>query len=489
MRDSGSGELLDEAMALWFPGPGSYTGEDLLELHLHGGRAVVEGVTRLILAQTGVRMAEPGEFTRRAFEAGKMDLTEAEAVADLLDADTDAQRSLALSQLGGSLHRLYDGWAARLRMLLAHSEAVIDMGDEEEDVGDGVWSACAETAAELVAELQSHLDDGRRGELVRSGLTVALVGSPNAGKSTLVNALARSEVAIVSDVPGTTRDAVSTRLDMKGVPVTVVDTAGLRSSGADAVELEGIRRARERATAAELVAVVCDVGSALRGGGGGDPSRAVLAAADAVARQVLERSDADPSSRQDLQEEGQVEGGAPLEALKRLSALRRIVLVLSQADKVSADTTAGLAEAVTSASGLSPRLSAVLTSLAPGGSASDGVGALEAMLAERVKEAVGDGGDGPVLTRARHRAHLEDCVAALCRFIHAAGGARALPLAREGGGADWLEGLAGVQAGAMSADMAGEELRMAVGALARVTGTVDVEGVLDDVFASFCVGK
>lgn len=253
LRD-GAGEELDRAVVLWLPGPGSYTGEDSAELHLHGGRAVAAGVAEA-LAEFGARPAEPGEFTMRAFLNGRMDLTEAEAVGDLVAAETAAQRRQALRQLEGALGALYQGWAGRLRRLLAEQEALIDFSDEDlpEEVEAGV---SAELAA-LQREVADHLDDDRRGERVREGLVIAVTGPPNVGKSSLVNALVGRDMAIVSPLPGTTRDALETRIVLAGVPVTLVDTAGLREAE-DAIEAEGVRRARKRAAEADLVVVVSE---------------------------------------------------------------------------------------------------------------------------------------------------------------------------------------------------------------------------------------
>jgi tRNA modification GTPase len=248
LRD-GAGEVLDHAIVLWLPGPASYTGEDSAEVQCHGSAAVVEGLAHR-LVELGARPAEPGEFTRRAFLNGRMDLLQAEAVADLIAAETTAQRRLALRQMAGALGARYHGWSGRLLRLLAQQEALIDFPDE--DLPPAVEQAMAAELGGLADEIADHLADGRRGERVREGLVFAIGGPPNAGKSSLMNALAEREVAIVAPHPGTTRDALEARLVFAGVPVTVVDTAGLRES-ADPVESEGIRRARARAAEAELL--------------------------------------------------------------------------------------------------------------------------------------------------------------------------------------------------------------------------------------------
>lgn len=249
LRDPRDGEALDQAMVLWFPGPASYTGEDSAELHLHGGSAVVTAITDA-LARLGCRPAEPGEFTRRAFLNGRMDLTQAEAIADLIAAETAIQRRQALRQAEGALATLYSGWAHRLTRILAQQEAAIEfeMDDLPSDTGDLARAA----AAALETEISAHLDDGGRGETLREGLSIVILGAPNAGKSSLLNALAGHDAAIVSPQAGTTRDIVECRIDLAGVPAVIADTAGLRET-TDEVEREGVRRAKRRAADADLV--------------------------------------------------------------------------------------------------------------------------------------------------------------------------------------------------------------------------------------------
>ena len=249
LRSPETGEVLDRALVLWFPGPASYTGEDSAELHLHGGPAVIAGVAEALVA-AGARPAEPGEFTRRAFLHGKLDLTAAEGIADLIAAETVGQRRQALRQAEGALAGLYDGWTRRLTGLLARQEAFIEF--EDEDLPAGLDAAVAGDAAALRGEITAHLADARRGERLREGVLVAILGAPNAGKSSLLNALAGREAAIVSARAGTTRDVVEVRLDLGGVPVTLADTAGLREA-VDEIEAEGIRRARRRAEEADLI--------------------------------------------------------------------------------------------------------------------------------------------------------------------------------------------------------------------------------------------
>jgi tRNA modification GTPase len=380
LRD-GEAALLDQAMVVWLPRPGSYTGEDSAELFLHGGRAVLDGVAEA-LVRLGARPAEPGEFTRRAFLNDKMDLTEAEAVHDLVAAETAAQRRQALRQLDGALGTIYRGWAGRLRVLLAQQEALIDFPDE--DLPPEVEAAVLEELAALGSEVAAHLDDKRRGERLREGLVFAVTGRPNVGKSSLVNALAEREIAIVSSTPGTTRDALETRVVLGGVPVTLVDTAGLRDS-TDAIEAEGVRRARARAAEADLVLVVTEPLSPWTPSSSDDQLHVV--------------------NKLDL-------GGAASAGAIGVSALT-----------------------------------------------GEGLDTLRAQLGSVAQSLTGTTGPPP-LTQARHRAALQEAAARLAD-------ARITDLP----------------------ELRAEDLRLALRALGRITGSVGVEDILDTLFARFCIGK
>ena len=248
---------LDDAVVLWFPGPASATGEDIAEFHVHGGRAVLAAVFAALATIDDVRAAEPGEFTRRAFENGKLDLTEAEGLDDLIHADTDRQRCQALRQLRGLLGDKARDWRTRIIEAQALFEAGIDFADEGDVPAELIAPALAKVAA-LLGEIEAVLAVEGRGERMRDGLVVAIAGPPNVGKSTLMNQLARREVAIVSPHAGTTRDVIEVQLDLDGYPVTVIDTAGIRETE-DPVEQEGVRRARVRAAAADLVLWLTDV--------------------------------------------------------------------------------------------------------------------------------------------------------------------------------------------------------------------------------------
>lgn len=257
VSDPASGELLDAALLLWLPGPGTETGEDMAELQLHGAPSVVEAVLQALARQPGLRPAEPGEFTRRAFDNGRLDLTAVEGLADLIAAETALQRRQALAVSGGALARRLEDWRARLARALARIEAAIDFPDEELPLG-----LVAESQAALepvVGEIADALSAAPRGERLRQGLRVVLLGPPNAGKSTLLNALAGREAAIVAPTPGTTRDVLELHLDLGGLPVTLVDTAGLRAGATDPVEQEGIRRSHSQAAQADLILNLVDL--------------------------------------------------------------------------------------------------------------------------------------------------------------------------------------------------------------------------------------
>lgn len=253
-----AGEVLDRGLVVYFPAPKSYTGEEVAEFHLHGGRAVFAAVMEALAALPGFRAAEPGEFTRRAFLNGRMDLTEAEGIADLIAAETEAQRRQALTQAGGALARLYEGWRTELVRARALIEAELDFPDED-DVPGAVSAQVWPDLAQLGQEIGRHLAD-RRGERIREGAEIVVLGPPNAGKSSLVNALARRDVAIVSEEPGTTRDMIEVRLDLAGYAATLVDTAGIRDA-AGLVEAEGVRRAIARSEAADMVLMLAEAGA------------------------------------------------------------------------------------------------------------------------------------------------------------------------------------------------------------------------------------
>jgi tRNA modification GTPase len=384
------GEDIDDGLALYFPAPKSFTGEDVVELHVHGGRAVAQGLADALLA-LGLRPAEAGEFSRRAFLNDKLDLTRAEAIADLVDAETAAQRRQALRQLDGGLMALVEGWRVDIVRALALMEAVIDFSDE--GVPDDLIDSVAAILARLTAAMEGALGEGRRGERLRDGIHVAILGAPNAGKSSLLNKLAGRDVAIVSAIAGTTRDIIEVHLDLHGWPVVLADTAGLREA-AEEIEAEGIRRALARAQAADLKLVVFDASTEL-----------------------------DASTR------GLIDGAA-------LVILNKSDLASSLPESVDGRPVLGL-------------------SAATGDGFENLLAVLEAEIADRFAVSA-----TPGLTRARHRAAVEEGLAALRHFDPAA------PI-----------------------EFAAEDLRMAARAVGRITGRVEIDELLDVVFREFCIGK
>lgn len=279
-------DKLDHALVILFQGPNSFTGEDCVEYHVHGGPAVIEGVLSALSRLPNHRPATAGEFTRRAFENGRMDLTSAEAVADLIHAETEEQRRQALQQMDGGLSRIYNGWKDRLSHLLALMEADLDFSDQ--DLPDDLLLKIRPDLSDMAHEIAAHLDDNRRGEMLRDGIRLVILGAPNAGKSSLTNALAQREVAIVSSMAGTTRDIIDIHLNLGGYPVILSDTAGLRveqlgDSDHDRIESEGIRRAITRASEADIKILLFD--------GTAAPDPQTLALADASSILVCNKSD------------------------------------------------------------------------------------------------------------------------------------------------------------------------------------------------------
>jgi tRNA modification GTPase len=384
--DPRTGERLDQALVAWMPAPHSFTGEDQAELHIHGGLAVRAAALRALGRIEGCRAAAPGEFTRRAFLNGRMDLSAVEGLADLIDAETEAQRRQALRQLDGALGALVEDWRARLIEALALLEAALDFSDEG-DVPAHLERDAGARVRGLADEVRRNLADERRGERLRDGFVVVIAGPPNAGKSTLLNALARREVAIVSAVPGTTRDAIEVRCDLDGLPVTFVDTAGLRDS-TDEIEQAGMARTRAHLGAADLTLWLVPA----------DQVQAPAPAADGPRLVVGTKSDLGAVPGADLTLSAVTGHG-----LDRL--LRRI--------EAAAETAMGAGDAV--------------------------------------------------ITRERHRLALERVCAALARAADALAGQRT--------------------------ELAAEDVRLAVRALGEITGRVDVEEVLDRLFATFCIGK
>ncbi|XP_010870873.2 tRNA modification GTPase GTPBP3, mitochondrial isoform X2 [Esox lucius] len=430
ITDPHTKELLDRGLVLWFPGPHSFTGEDSAEFHVHGGPAVITAVLQGLGSLKGVRPAEAGEFTRRAFHAGKLGLTEVEGLGDLIHAETEAQRRQALRQMDGELGHLYQDWSSRLKRCLAHVEAFIDFS-EDELIEDGVLNQVDSSVHRLQTEIERHLGDERRGERLRNGVQVVIAGATNAGKSSLLNTLCQRPAAIVSPIPGTTRDVVEASLDIGGFPVLLSDTAGLRD-GLDSVEREGVRRARQRVEQADLTLVVVDSTQLPT-----EPKQAPTFLQGYLSIVLPQPS-----------------GGNPEEGREATSD--RVLLVLNKSDLVPEAQKERTERELRESLGLPPAcfLSCHTTT---------GLGDFLAVLQSRVKTLCGNPLSGaPSLTQARHRAHLQQSVQALSQYHQYRN--HDLALAAEG-------------------------VRLALTHIGRITGRVGAEEILDIVFRDFCIGK
>lgn len=390
-----TGEVIDKGLVLWFQAPKSYTGDDVVELQLHGGRAVTKAVLDALGVIAGLQAAEAGEFTRRAFDNGKIDLTEAEGLADLIEAETDAQRRQALATASGALSNVYEGWRKRLIEASGLVEASIDFSDEG-DVGSQAMTKARHVVEELKGEIQTYLADGHRGEILRDGFRVVLAGLPNVGKSSLLNALARREAAIVSEEAGTTRDVIEVHLDLEGYPVVISDTAGIRQTVVK-LEREGIRRSVAAARTADLVIWLMDGQSA------------------------------DATFPKELADLGD-----------------RTMAVVSKVDLLPKSRLKALPPDL-------PAISAVT---------GQGMNDMIKMIAGMAAEGIG-GGPG-VITSSRQRGLVAAADKALETF------------------------LAGSP---VQSELRAEDLRSAATALGRLTGRVDVEDVLEQIFSRFCIGK
>ncbi len=401
-----NGEILDRALVLWLPAPHSFTGEDMAEFHVHGGRAVLAAVLDELAGLPDFRPADAGEFTRRAFVGGKLDLTAVEGLADLIDAETEAQRRAALRQADGALDALYGDWRVQVLALRALAEAAIDFIDEDDVPTDAVEQIGTGLSA-LIPALADHLDRGARSQRLRDGVMVAVVGAPNAGKSSLVNALAGRDVAIVDAEAGTTRDVIEVRLDLAGVPVSLIDTAGIRETGSR-VEAEGIRRARDAMGRADLAIELID--------------------SSAIQQHVREE-----------QENRIGDSGENVECWRILS--KSDLATDASCDVGGSGSTFRHAISVHTGAGVDALL-----------------GDLTDFVADRagLTESAG-------MTRARHRAGVSAAHRNLLRAVEVCDIA--------------------------SLELCAEELRAAGDALGRLTGAIDSEEVLGEIFSSFCIGK
>jgi tRNA modification GTPase len=431
------GEIIDDALVLWFPGPRSETGEDLAEIQVHGGRAVIGAVFGALSNLAGLRPAEAGEFTRRAFENGKLDLTAVEGLADLVMAETEGQRRQAFRQMAGALGNRVENWRAQLIQALALVEARIDFSDEA-DVPQDLVGPALQITRSLEGEIAAALADGGRGERLREGLVVAIAGPPNAGKSTLLNRIAKREVAIVSPYAGTTRDVIEVHLDLGGLPVTLLDTAGIRETD-DPVELEGVRRAQERASGADLVLWIVDANDSASERLLSDVEKNRATTPAWLVRNKIDLVQSDNASNELT---GHNKESSELN-LRTNSSLKNVVNKKLNNKNEFEFNWNELEFAISAVTG-------------------EGFAHLLAQLA-RYAEHFLAGAESALVTRDRHRRSLEDVLAALRRSLGS-------EISRH-------------------EDLLAEELRIAARALGRVTGRVDVEDVLDVIFRDFCIGK
>ena len=484
------GEIVDQALALWFPGPQSETGEDVAELQLHGGHAVVAAVFAALAQIDGLRPAEAGEFTRRAFENGKLDLTAVEGLADLVMAETEGQRRQAFRQMTGALRDRAENWRTQLIQALALVEARIDFSDEA-DVPQDLVTPALQIARSLEGDIASVLAEGNRGERLREGFVVAIAGPPNAGKSTLLNRIAKREAAIVSPYAGTTRDVIEVHLDLAGLPVTFLDTAGIRETD-DPVEREGVRRARERAAGADLILWIVEAGETSRpdeAGNGMRPDVAVNASRLSDDAGDIGRSPGAGAGISSRSLGGRETGGVthlPSDVgvlLSKESELTPVWLIRNKIDlqqwliqrneqsvqqegrsEPSVRVNRPLRNMVNKGLTGKSEIELISNESEFGISAKTGEGfdVLLNALARHAEKFLA-GAESAVVTRERHRRTLQDALTALRRAL--------------------------VPELSNREDLLAEELRLAARALGRLTGRVDVDDVLDVIFRDFCIGK
>ncbi|XP_071492777.1 tRNA modification GTPase GTPBP3, mitochondrial-like [Diadema antillarum] len=463
--DPFSQELIDNGLILWFPAPNSFTGEDVCELQVHGGPAVIAALYSALGRLDGFSLAEPGQFSKRAFYNGKLDLTEVEGLGDLIHAETEAQRRQAVRQMSGDLSKLYHRWRKTLLKVVAHVEAYIDFS-EDENIEEGVLEEAKQQVSELLAEVKGHLADNRKGERLRSGVHVTIAGRPNAGKSTLLNALCQRPAAIVSPIAGTTRDVLESTLNIGGYPVIISDTAGIRDTR-DEVEMEGVRRARERTSMADIVVfmvdattinisntkdVVAQIQAQVK------ESRLWDATSNAQQMQCGDshQLDSETSHNHDWSDEGELI--IVLNKTDLLDEETRKRMPVPQMEWHHADTCND------SCSEIHPERTKNgerFTVFPVSCKTEDGLNIFLEKFKERLEMMCSNtASSDPYLTQVRHRNHLSVCAQSLASF-----GTR--------------EDLV----------LAAEEIRIALRQLGKITGHVTTEEVLDIIFKDFCIGK
>jgi tRNA modification GTPase len=412
-------EIIDEVIAIYFQAPHSFTGEDMVELFVHGSNSVRKEVLETLGKLQNFGMAEPGEFIQRAMKNGKMSLSSVEGVADLINSETNEQRKQALRQLSGKTEKVYLKWSQKLSKLYASIEAIIDFG-EDEMINIRIVQDIYKEVASLKSEIEAHLNDGNRGEMIRSGISVAIVGPPNAGKSSLLNLISKRSASIVSPVKGTTRDVVEVRMDISGYPVILADTAGISDDISNEIELEGVRRSKERIILSSLIILMIDINDV--------PSKQQL---DLKISEILGINE-DHSEKQIL------------------VVLNKTDLLQQKPDLFESDK----------------EITFLYISCATG----EGVTKLIEVIQEKIGNYMlgnSEKSSESVITRSRHRIHLDQANKSLSTFI------------------DMYDDST-IQS---HLDVAAEELRESINCIGRITGRVDIEDILDQLFKDFCIGK
>ncbi len=394
LKNPHNGEIIDQALVTFFKNPHSFTGEDVVEIAVHGSVYIVKKITELLIEISDVRLAEAGEFSKRAFLNGKMDLVQAEAIVDLIESETEIQHKQALRQLQGELGKIYDNWRAELIKITANIEAFIDFPDEDlpQDIIDDLESR----VKNLITQIKEHLNDNQRGEKIRHGLSLAIIGAPNVGKSSLINYLAKSDVAIVSEIAGTTRDVIDVHLNIAGNAVIISDTAGIRET-ADLIEREGVKRALQKADLADLKILVVDINDL-----------------ENYAEDLVDGKTIVVVNKIDL-------GEINFAKIKNLKINHQPIFI-SLKDKTNLDI-------------------------------------LLSELNKRVKD-IACIGSAPLITRARYRQSLLEAINNLSQFS--------------------LD---------KNIEFAAEDLRLTIREIGKITGKVEVDDILDVIFAGFCIGK
>ncbi len=394
LKDPKTGEIIDQSLVTFFKNPHSFTGEDVVEIAIHGSLYILKKIAETLSEIKNVRFAEAGEFSKRAFLNGKMDLVEAEAIVDLIESETKVQAAQALRQMQGELGKIYEGWREELIKVTANIEAFIDFPDE--DLPQNIVDDLEGRVENLISQIKEHLNDNKRGEKIREGLKLAIIGAPNVGKSSLINYLAKSEVAIVSEIAGTTRDVIDVHLNIAGVPVIISDTAGIRKTE-DLIEIEGVKRALQRAESADLKIVVLNANNL-----------------DELSDNLIDES---------------------------------TILVINKIDLGNIDAT--------KIKKFEKNYQPILISLKEKTNLENLIDELE----KKVKSLVLSG-DTPPITRERYRKSLIEIIDNLSEFSLG-----------------------------KNIEFAAEDLRLAIREIGKITGKVEVDDILDVIFAGFCIGK